>query len=81
MSTIFGRYRYLVVPYGSIYSQDTFQATKMYQILEGLKGVVSIANDVAVIRVTEGQHDNNVRKHMKRAHENGLIFNPDKCSL
>ena len=35
--TIFGKYSNLVMPYGSIDSQDAFQA-KMDQILEGLKG-------------------------------------------
>ena len=78
--TIFGRDRYLVIPYGSINSQDAFQ-TKMDQILEGIKGVVSIVDDTVVHRVTEEQHDNNMRKVMNRAHENGLVFNSDKCSL
>ena len=44
------------MPYGSIDSQDTFQA-KMDQILEGLEGVVSIANDIIVHGVTEEQHE------------------------
>ena len=78
--TFFGRYRYLVMPYGSIDSQDAFQA-KMDQILEGLERVVSIANDIVVHGVTEEQHDNNMRKLMVRTYENGLIFNPDNCSL
>ena len=43
--TVFWRYHYLVMPYGSIDSQDAFQA-KMDQILEGLEGVVSIADDI-----------------------------------
>ena len=66
--------------YGSIDSQDAFQA-KMDQILEGLKEVVSIADDIDVHGVTEEQHDDNMRKVMEIAHEIGLIFNPDKCSL
>ena len=78
--TIFGRYHYLVMPYGSIDSQDAFQA-KMDQILEGLEGVVSIANDIIVHGVTEEQHDKNMRSLMDRAHVNGLVFNPEKCSL
>ena len=51
------------------------------RILEGLKGVVSIVDDIAVHGETEEQHDDNMRKLMDRAHENGLISNPDKCSL
>ena len=68
------------MPYGSTDSQDAFQ-TKMDQILEGLERVVSIADDIVVHKVTEEQHDNNMRKLMETACENGLVFNPDKCSL
>ena len=78
--TIFGRYRYLVMPYGSINSQDAFQA-KMDQILESLKGVVLNADDTVVHGVTELHQDINMRKLMDIPHENDLIFNPDKCSL
>ena len=53
----------------------------MDQILEGLKTVVSIADDIVVHGATEEQYDNNIGKPMERAHENGLIFNPDKCSI
>ena len=68
------------MPYGSIDSQDAFQA-KMDQILEGLEGVVSIADDIIVHGVTEEQHDKNMRSLMDHAHVNGLVFNPEKCSL
>ena len=68
------------MPYGSIDSQDAFQA-ETDQILEGLKGLVSIADVIVVHGVTEEQHNNNMRKYMERSHENDLIFNPDKYSL
>ena len=79
-STIFGRYHYLVMPYGSIDRQDAFQS-KMDQILEGLEGVVSITDDIIVHGVTEEQHDKNVRSLMDCACEDGLVFNPEKFSL
>ena len=78
--TVFGRYQYLIMPYGLIDSQDAFQA-KMDQILEGLEGVVSIADDIVVHGTTEEQHNDNMQKLMERARQNGLIFNPDKCLL
>ena len=78
--TIFGRYRYLVMPYGLINSQDAFLA-KMDQILEGLEAVVLIADDIVVHSANEEQNDDNMRILMERARENGLIFNSDKCSL
>ena len=74
------RNHYLVMPYGSIDSQDAFQA-KMDQILEGLEGVVSIADDIIVHDVTEEQLNKNMRSLMNLARVNGLVFNPEKCSL
>ena len=68
------------MPYGSIDSKDGFQA-KMDQILEGLEGVVSIADDIVVHGTTEEQHDGNMWKVMERARQNGLIFSPDECLL
>ena len=53
----------------------------MDQILEGLEGVVSIADDIVVHDTTEEQHNGNMQKLMERARQNGLIFNPDKCLL
>ena len=66
--------------YGSIDSQDAFQA-KMAQILDGLRGLVSISDNIVVHGVAEEQHDNIMRKLMETAHESGLIFNSDNCSL
>ena len=53
----------------------------MDQILEGLEGVVSIADDIVVHGTTEEQHNDDMWKLMERARQNGLVFNPDKCLL
>ena len=66
------------MPYGSIDIQDAFQ-TKMDQILEGLVGVVSIADDIIVHGVTEEQHDKKMRSLVDHAHVNGLVFNPENA--
>ena len=42
-----GRYRYLRVPMGAKFSQDAYQM-KMDQILEGLKGVIAIHDDITI---------------------------------
>ena len=52
------------MPYGSIGSQDAFQAN-MEQILEGLEGVVSIVGDIVVHGVTEEVYDNDGKIHGK----------------
>ncbi len=78
--TPFGRYCWRRLPFGLSVSQDLFQA-KMDQILEGLQGVISIADDVAVCGVDEEDHDRNLISLMERAAETGLVFNSDKCII
>ena len=53
----------------------------MDQILEGLEGVVSIADHIVVHGTTEEQHNDNMQKLMEKARQNELVFNPDKCLL
>ena len=53
----------------------------MDQILEGLEGVLSTADDIVLHGKTEEQHNGNMGKLMERAGQNGLVFNPDKCLL
>ena len=43
--------------------------------------MVSIADDIIVHGVTKEQHNKNMRSLMDCAHVNGLVFNPEKCSL
>ena len=50
-------------------------------ILEGLKGVVSIADDVCVFGTTEKEHDVNLINLMERAKREGLVFNSTKCHI
>ena len=52
-------------------AQDIFQA-KIDQILEGLDGVINIADDVAV-------YDKNFYNLIIRAAETSLVFNNEKC--
>ena len=53
----------------------------MDKILEGLDGVVSIADDIAVVGKNEEEHDKHLHALMKRAQERGLVFNADKCKI
>lgn len=78
--TPFGRYCWRRLPFGLRVSQDIFQS-RMDDILEGLEGVISIADDVAVVGRTEEEHDTNLHKLMRRATEKGLVFNSQKCLL
>ena len=78
--TPFGRYCWLRLPFGLNISQDIFQ-DRMDQILEGLNGVVSIADDIVVFGVSKEDHDRNLVNLMNRAAEKGLVFNSTKCHI
>lgn len=78
--TPFGRYCWRRLPFGLRVSQDIFQA-RMDNILEDLNGVISIADDVAVVGRTEAEHDANLHNLMTRAAEKGLVFNSKKCNI
>ena len=53
----------------------------MDDILHGLPGIISIADDIVVYGSTPEQHDEHLRQLMLRAREQGLVFNPTKCVI
>ena len=53
----------------------------MDQILEGLKGVTGIDDDVCVYGENSEDHDRNLTNLMERAHQEGLVFNSAKCLI
>ena len=53
----------------------------MDQILEGLSGIVGIADDVCVYGEDEKTHNDNLYELLKRAKERGLVFNCAKCYI
>ncbi|XP_077364459.1 uncharacterized protein LOC144008938 [Festucalex cinctus] len=53
----------------------------MDQILEGLDGVVSIADDIVVSGKNEEKHDRHLIGLMERAVEAGMVFNSEKCAI
>ncbi len=78
--TPFGRFCWKRLPFGLSTSQDIFQA-RMDQILEGLDGVVGIADDVCVFGQNDDDHDDNLINLMNRAADKGLVFNSSKCAI
>ena len=57
--TPFGRFCWRRLPVGLNVSHDIFQA-QMDEILEGLDGIISIADDVGVCGATAEEHDVNL---------------------
>ena len=78
--TPFGRYCWLRLPLGLNVSQYIFQS-RMDQHIDGLKGVVSISDDIVVFGENEEDHDRNLTHLMKQAERNGLVSNSNKCHI
>ena len=76
----FGRYCFLRIPFGLVMTQDVFQQ-KMDAILKSCPGTLGIADDVAVFRRSEAEHDANLHNLMRVSREHGLVFNSKKCAI
>ncbi|XP_060598220.1 uncharacterized protein K02A2.6-like [Ruditapes philippinarum] len=79
-STVFGRYRWLRLPYGISASSDIFMQ-KVDEIFEGLQGLTAIVDDILIYGKTREEHDANLRNALERAHSKRVKFNPDKCII
>ena len=78
--TPFGRYHFLLLPFGLKMAQDEF-ISKMDQCLEGLPGVKTIVDDSVVYGSDRKAHDRNVDKLMSRCRQMGIKLNADKTDI
>ena len=76
----FGRFCWRRLPFRLNGSQYIFQF-RINQILEGLKGVIGIGDDVCVYGENSEDHDRNLTKLMETAQDEGLVFNSAKCLI
>ena len=66
--------------HGIQFNIPSFQAA-MDRNFEGLSGVISIADDIAVVGKDQADHDRNLHALMTRAQEWGIVFNQKKCHI
>ena len=78
-NTLWGRYRFICLPWGLSCAQDIFQWI-MDQILECCEGVIGIADDVIIYGKDE-DHDQKLHRFMQVASQHGLVFNKEKCEV
>ena len=76
--TPFGRYRWLRLPFGLKVSSEIFQR-KLNECVEGLKGVLCIADDILVYGNSEDEHDLNLKSLLSRCEEAKIVLNKEKC--
>ncbi|KAK2718623.1 hypothetical protein QYM36_005837 [Artemia franciscana] len=79
-STIFGRHRFLRIPFGLLSAQDEFHCC-IEEAFEGLEGLAIIIDDILTYGVNQEDHDERLRAVMERALEKGVKINKDKSSF
>ena len=78
--TCFGRYRWFRLPFGLSVSAEIFQK-RLQRALEGLEGVVCVADDVIIHGKKEEEHERNLKNFLERCREKGIKLNKEKTKL
>ncbi|XP_042147991.1 uncharacterized protein K02A2.6-like, partial [Ixodes scapularis] len=78
MSTPYGRYRFLRMPFGIATAPEVFQRA-MHQVLQGLNGVEVVMDDILVWGSTKEEHDRRLQNVLQRCQEVNLKLNLAKC--
>ena len=86
MHTPIGRVRWLRLPFGISSAPEEFQR-KQREVLEGLEGVINIADDILIYGCGDTQeeadkdHDKNLIDLLERCRERNLKLNPEKLKF
>ncbi|XP_063952073.1 uncharacterized protein LOC135153439 [Lytechinus pictus] len=62
------------------YCQDIFQQ-HMDRIVQNVPGCICIADDIAIVERTEGEHDKNLYLFMESVKREGVVFNSSKSTI
>ncbi|XP_031330692.1 uncharacterized protein K02A2.6-like [Photinus pyralis] len=76
--TPFGRYAFQRLPMGITSATERFQR-EMMETLEGLEGVVNLADDMLIFGKTKVEHDQRLAQVLERLKQRGLRLNKEKC--
>ena len=79
-NTLWGKYRWLRLPFGLKIASDVFQE-RLDRVLRLLKGVHGIADGILTHGETEIQHDRRLLTLLETARMNNLSLNPDKIQF
>lgn len=75
-----GLYRYKRLMFGISSAPEKYQQV-IQQTLQGIEGVHNISDDIIVHGATHDQHNERLRKVMRRVRECGLTLNLGKCQF
>ena len=76
--TPFGRYFFKRLPFGITSAPEVFQK-RISQILENLKGVICLMDDILVFGTNQQEHDCRLEAVLGRLQEAGVTLNKEKC--
>ena len=82
-ASFYGRYRWNRLPFGTSVSSEIFQY-RIHMALEGLQGVVVVADDILVYgkginrQIANKDHDNNLKALLERCVEKNIRLNKEK---
>ena len=79
-NTPFGRYRFLVMPYGIITASETYEEASE-DVFGDIEGVEQYIDDMIVWGRTEQEHDKRLRDVFCRAQQRNIRFNKAKCQF
>ncbi|XP_049275262.1 uncharacterized protein K02A2.6-like [Rhipicephalus sanguineus] len=80
MSTPYGRYRFLRMPFGIASAPEIFRAA-MHRVLEGLSGVAVVMDDILVWGRTKDEHDRSLKLVLSRCQQHNLRLNTKKSAF
>ena len=86
MNTPFGRYRWLRLPFGLSVSSEIFQK-RLMMALDGIDGVMCVADDIIVWGVGENNHDavidhdRKLKLVLQKCSDDGIKLNKIKCEF
>ena len=78
ITTPFGAYEFLRMPYGLRNSGQTFQRF-MDQVLRGLDHIFCYVDDILIASNNKVEHLQHLRQVFERLSDNGVLLNPSKC--
>ena len=79
-NTLFGRFKFERLPFGLVSAPVVFQRAKS-EMLEAIEKCEVIVDDLLVWGTNTEDHDHALKQVLKRAEENDLSFNEQKCKF
>lgn len=80
VTTPFGLFEFLTMPFGLRNATQTFQRL-MNEILQGLDCCYCYVDDVLVASHDESEHREHLRQVFQRLQDSGIVINPSKCTF